>query len=446
MSMQVCYGENTKVSAASTVTSSLGICSASVRYTDGHAELRITTGWKGLCSISGNTICVSMGTKYESRDPFTGTTYNYYDCAVVEASYGATLSIEVLSQGGDSLQTLSDTITVPTPTVQAPTSVTIPSSMVTGKSYAASISYRGTTCGLGTAAVDSDDCTIAFEAIVVTGSAVCSGLVCPTAVGSLRIAVRAYSYEKGMYSDYVYSNTATVTVLPNTAPTTPATITVPASVSKGDSIPVTWSAATDAENNLSGYELQRSVNSGAFTTIASLGKVLTYTDTAVSGWSTVQYRVRATDSGGLTSAYRTSSTVQVIGIIKLTLPISLSASVDPNTADAPVSFNISSQSSGDVQLFFSAAAATDNPVKVAGADKFPDWNILNVTDTMRNIALGIAEGGVTTWLPTEGAGESSAILIGKEQTKQFTLATLHGYAWNRSVSLGYVLTVHAKLK
>ena len=48
----------------------------------------------------------------------------------------------------------------------------------------------------------------------------------------------------------------------NTAPTTPASITIPENVEGGKSIAVSWSAATDKENNLEGYVVERSVDGG----------------------------------------------------------------------------------------------------------------------------------------------------------------------------------------
>ena len=83
------------------------------------------------------------------------------------------------------------------------------------------------------------------------------------------------------------------TFVPNTPPTKPSHINVPASIYGGETAIISWGASTDAENNLSGYILQRSVNGGAYTQIFK-GNALTYTDTITRGWNTVRYRVCAT--------------------------------------------------------------------------------------------------------------------------------------------------------
>lgn len=117
--------------------------------------------------------------------------------------------------------------------------------------------------------------------------------------------VKAYDSEGESSS---YKTSSQITVVNNTAPSAPPAITVPTDVKGGGSLVITWSAATDAENNISTYELQRQVDGGSWSTINNKN-VLTYTDTITKGWTSVAYRVRACDpyttSGWTTSATRT---------------------------------------------------------------------------------------------------------------------------------------------
>ena len=108
-------------------------------------------------------------------------------------------------------------------------------------------------------------------------------------------------------------------VFQNTAPSTPANISVPPHVNEGGSVSVSWTASTDLEGNLSGYTLQRSVNGGGYVQVYR-GAGTSFTDTAPSNADTLQYRVQAYDSEGLTSGWRTSSQVQVYEIPTLTVP------------------------------------------------------------------------------------------------------------------------------
>lgn len=97
----------------------------------------------------------------------------------------------------------------------------------------------------------------------------------------------------------------------NQSPTKPSYINVPTSVYGGKTAVIDWGSSTDPDGNLSGYILQRCVNSGSWTQIYK-GSSLTYTDTVTYGWNTVQYRVCAYDTQNATSDYQTSTSRTVI--------------------------------------------------------------------------------------------------------------------------------------
>ena len=118
-------------------------------------------------------------------------------------------------------------------------------------------------------------------------------------------------------SVYVDDNNNVVT---NQPPTAPGTITVPSAGSKGGSLTVSWTASTDPDGNLSGYTLQRMVDSGSWTQVYQ-GANTSFTDTLPATANSVQYRVQAYDAAGATSDWTTSSSVPVYGSPKLTVPI-----------------------------------------------------------------------------------------------------------------------------
>lgn len=93
----------------------------------------------------------------------------------------------------------------------------------------------------------------------------------------------------------------------NIAPTAPTTVTVPTAIEGGASINISWSASTDADGNLAGYVVERSVAGGAWTQIYR-GALRTITDAITFGWTSVTYRVKAYDAYGTESAYTTSAT------------------------------------------------------------------------------------------------------------------------------------------
>ena len=99
-------------------------------------------------------------------------------------------------------------------------------------------------------------------------------------------------------------------VFVNTAPSVPSSISVPSTITDGDTITVSWGAASDAEGNLSGYKLEKSTNGGSSWSQIYQGSALSKTDT-ISGITQVMYRVKAYDAYGLESGYKTSSNVSI---------------------------------------------------------------------------------------------------------------------------------------
>lgn len=101
------------------------------------------------------------------------------------------------------------------------------------------------------------------------------------------------------------------TVIYNQAPTAPSTINVPSEVIGGENITVTWGASTDSDGNLSGYILEKKVDSGTWTQIYK-GSARTYSVAVTYGSTSIQFRVKAYDAAGAESAYTTSASRTVI--------------------------------------------------------------------------------------------------------------------------------------
>ena len=153
-----------------------------------------------------------------------------------------------------------------------------------------------------------------------------------------------YVYSGGRYNHNIASNTYGVRpalVLPssllvpddgsvttNTAPTTPGSIIIPQSIQGGSTITVSWTASTDAENNLEGYIVERSTNGGSSWSQVYQGNALSMTNTVAAGTQSVMYRVKAYDSDGLYSGYKTSGQVTVINNTAPSAPASITV---PNT-------------------------------------------------------------------------------------------------------------------
>lgn len=112
-----------------------------------------------------------------------------------------------------------------------------------------------------------------------------------------------------------YVNSSTAVVKTNSPPTVPENFTLSGdvtadTVSGYGKVILTWSASTDPDNNLEGYQLQRKVDNGSWETIYR-GSVRTYTDNPSSTWETVAYRVCAYDTLAAYSGYAVSASYTV---------------------------------------------------------------------------------------------------------------------------------------
>ena len=128
----------------------------------------------------------------------------------------------------------------------------------------------------------------------------------------------------------------------NTAPTTPPSITIPSSISGGSTITVSWGASTDAEGNLEGYIVEKSIDGGSEWSQIYQGSALSTTNTVMFGTPTVMYRVKAYDSEGLESGYKTSNQVTVINNTAPSAPPSI-------TVPLTVTWTASSDTDGNLE-------------------------------------------------------------------------------------------------
>lgn len=120
-----------------------------------------------------------------------------------------------------------------------------------------------------------------------------------------KVQYRVAAEKSGSSSAWATSAERTVTSVTPTVPDAPSSITVP-SLTSGDSAVISWSAVSGA----AGYNLQRSVDGGSFTSLYR-GETTSYTDTPLGTWTTAQYRVCAYDSSGNNSDYTNSSVMNV---------------------------------------------------------------------------------------------------------------------------------------
>lgn len=116
---------------------------------------------------------------------------------------------------------------------------------------------------------------------------------------------RVCAVSGGTQSDWNTSDDITAISAPNP----PGYPEIPDTINVGDTYTVTWTAPSVSE--VEGYELQRKVDDGDYITVYK-GANLSYTDTAQSTWTKVQYRVAAYIDGDVYSATWSGSDIRTI--------------------------------------------------------------------------------------------------------------------------------------
>ena len=101
------------------------------------------------------------------------------------------------------------------------------------------------------------------------------------------------------------------TIVWNSAPNAPSLVTAPATVYGGKSNPISWSSVTDPDGDAVTYQLECSIDNGAYTEIYR-GTATTYAHLVPFGATFVAYRVKATDPQGASGAYTVSATKTVV--------------------------------------------------------------------------------------------------------------------------------------
>lgn len=97
----------------------------------------------------------------------------------------------------------------------------------------------------------------------------------------------------------------------NTAPPKPDTLNTPTTIYGGKTNTISWTKVTDPDGDAVTYQLECSINGGAYTQIYN-GAALSYAHLVPLGMMVVSYRVKATDPSGESSDYTTSPTLMPV--------------------------------------------------------------------------------------------------------------------------------------
>ena len=231
-----------------------------------------------------------------------------------------------------------------------------------------------------------------------------------------------------------WRTSANKTVVNNRAPAAPPSISVPLSPAGGDKLTITWTASTDADGNLEGYELERQWDgSGAFTRIYK-GAALSYQDSIPKGSHTsVIYRVRAYDSFGSYSSYATSPSRAIDNNTAPVIACDLSGDLGEKSEGFTIPYTVSDAEQQEVTVTekvgnlvkrtYKPTLGQQNTFEVTG-EYFQ--KILNGTQTVQIVAMDSAGKSSTLQLTFTKAVHRAVITLSEPLAveKQITVAVL----------------------
>ena len=259
--------------------------------------------------------------------PISGPSQSSYPSDGVQGNYWYT------SQGSDNID---------------PTAVTYPSGPKSGVPITITVTPRANTYG-GTISYQYEytlDGGNVWNQLALT-TAASQQYTIPKGTQTFRVRVQARDNMGFTSSDWIYG--PQVNVVNNSAPSAPPTITVPVSPRGGAQTTITWTASSDVDGNLAGYELERQLDGGSWTSLYT-GEGLSYLDTIPKGTATAAYRVRAYDADGDYSGYTTSATRTVVNNNPPVITSSLSGDLGTKSAGFTVPYTVTDEEGGTVTV------------------------------------------------------------------------------------------------
>ena len=137
------------------------------------------------------------------------------------------------------------------------------------------------------------------------------------------------------------------TVSTNTAPSTPGSNSVTSSIMGGTDISISWAKSSDAESNLSCYNVERSTNGGSAWSQIYQGTATSTTNNVAFGTTSVMYRVKAYDSYNAQSGYTTSTKRTVDNNTAPTITTSSAANLGTKSSGFTISYSVDDKDAGD---------------------------------------------------------------------------------------------------
>lgn len=369
-----------------TVVANLGVTSSNYNTYNaiGRSSYIRLKGTSGVAS-SGWLIqeLVDLGETYSYNYP-DGTSHYEFSGSVKASSSSGRFSLTITIPGaqgrydsdsdsfwdieyrlGNSTEvTIEETFSGAEPYYAPNGSITLPTALVAGQEVPVALTMSGSGNLTGTLkrfykSASASTYTATTIRSDITGSRATVTDSLPSTYGGGKVYYEL-TVSNGSESKKIQS--ATKDVVTNSAPSVPSSLTVPSTIGGGQNVTISWGSSTDPDGNLSGYLLEHSTDGGVTWQQVYQGTALTTTETVIAGTERIRWRVRAYDTYGVTSSWRTSSDVTVINNQPPTVPAS-PITITPSSLSvgmaAVITWGASSDPDGD-NFEYSLERSVDN--------------------------------------------------------------------------------------
>ncbi len=235
-----------------------------------------------------------VGTSFEVGRSVNGGTYSTLSAAQTGTSYSDTaltswtsVKYRVRATKGTETTSYGYSISIPVvPPLAEPTvpTISMPSSITANTSF--TLSWSGGNGG--TFYIDRSINGGAYSSILANTSNT-SRIETPTS-SWLNVRYRIRAYLNGQFSDYAYTNIASI-------PVQTPTVSIPSKIMHRNDFTVSWSSATTSAK----YNVERSINGGSYSRLLTNTTTTSRTETPLDTWTSIRYRVNG-NLGGLDSS------------------------------------------------------------------------------------------------------------------------------------------------
>lgn len=239
--------------------------------------------------------------------------------------------------------------------------------------------------------------------LLKTTTATSASYTIPKGTTQFRARVQARDNMGFTSADWVYG--AQLTVVNNSAPGAPGSITVPVSPRGGGETTITWTAAADVDGNLSGYQLERRLNGGDWTQVYA-GSSRSFVDVIPKGTATAAYRVRAYDADGAYGAYTASATRTVVNNNPPVITSPLSGDLGTKDSGFTVPYTVTDAEGGVVTV----TEQVGGLVKRSCAVTLGEEQTFHVEDEGDHFFMQILNGPQTVRITAADEGGLSSVL------------------------------------